>query len=109
MSGDLRTLLLHALGAALATTITRRAKETAEAEVRVARDRFKALAEERALLMREVNHRCGNSLAIVASLLRLHRAQRPEVSAALSDAEALSRRSPGSTATDDIRSVSLEL
>jgi two-component sensor histidine kinase len=115
VSGDFRTLLLHALGSALAATTTRRAKKTAEAEVRTARDRFKALAEERALLMREVNHRCGNSLAIVASLLRLHasRAQRPEVSAALSDAEArihaVARVHRHLYTSDDIRSVSLEL
>jgi DNA-binding response OmpR family regulator len=53
VSGDFRTLLLHALGSAIAAAATRRAKEAAEAEVRVAHDRFKALAEERALLMRE--------------------------------------------------------
>jgi two-component sensor histidine kinase len=115
VSGDFRTLLSHALGSAVAAAATRRAKEAAEAEVRVAHDRFKALAEERALLTREVNHRCGNSLAIVASLLRLHasRAQRPEVSAALSDAEAriqaVARVHRHLYTSDDIRSVSLDL
>jgi two-component sensor histidine kinase len=115
VSGDFRTLLLHALDSAFAAAATRRAKETAEAEVRAARDRFKALAEERALLMREVNHRCSNSLAIVASLLRLHgsRAQRPEVSAALRDAEAriqaVARVHRHLYTSDNIRSVSLDL
>jgi two-component sensor histidine kinase len=115
VSGDFRTLLLHALGSAFAAATTRRAKETAEAEVRAARDRFKALAEERALLMREVNHRVANSLAFVVSLLRLHafRAQRPEVSAALSDAEArihaVVRVHRHLYTSDDIRSVSLDL
>lgn len=115
VSGDFRTLLLHALDSAFAATTTRRAKETAEAEVRAARDRFKALAEERALLMREVNHRVGNSLAIVVSLLRLRasRAQLPEVSAALSDAEArihaVARVHRHLYTSDDIRSVSLDL
>lgn len=115
VSGDFRTLLLHALGSALAAAATRRGKEAAEAEVRAARDRFKALAEERALLMREVNHRVGNSLAIVTSMLRLHasRAQRPEVSAALSDAEAriqaVARVHRHLYTSDDVRSVSLEL
>jgi two-component sensor histidine kinase/CheY-like chemotaxis protein len=115
VSGDFRTLLLHALGSAFAAAATRRAKEAAEAEVRAARDRFKALAEERALLMREVNHRVGNSLAIVCSLLRMHasQAQRPEVSAALSDAEAriqaVARVHRHLYTSDDIRSVSLDL
>ena len=115
VSGEFQTLLLHALGSAFAAAATRRAKEAAEAEVRVARDRFKALAEERALLMREVNHRCSNSLAIVASLLRLHasRAQRPDVSAALSDAEArihaVARVHRHLYTSDNIRSVSLDL
>lgn len=115
VSGDFRALLLHALGSAFAAAATRLAKETAEAEVRAARDRFKALAEERALLMREVNHRVGNSLAIVSSLLRMHanRAQRPEVSAALSDAEArihaVARVHRHLYTSDDIRSVSLNL
>jgi two-component sensor histidine kinase len=115
VSGDFQALLLLALDSAFATAATRRAKEAAEAEVRVARDRFKALAEERALLMREVNHRCSNSLAIVASLLRLHasRAQRPEVSTALSDAEArihaVARVHRHLYTSDDIRSVSLDL
>jgi two-component sensor histidine kinase len=115
VSGDFRSLLSHALGSAVAAAATRRAKEAAEVEVRAARDRFKALAEERALLMREVNHRVGNSLAIVVSLLRLHasRAQRPEVSAALSDAEAriqaVARVHRHLYTSDDIRSVSLDL
>jgi two-component sensor histidine kinase/CheY-like chemotaxis protein len=115
VSGDFRTLLLHALGSAVAAATTRRAQETAEAEVRAARDRFKALAEERALLMREVNHRVANSLAFVVSLLRLRafRAQRPEVSAALSDAEArihaVARVHRHLYTSDDIRSVSLDL
>jgi two-component sensor histidine kinase len=66
----------------------RRAKEAAEAEVRAARDRFEALAAERALLMREVNHRVGNSLQMIASMLTLHAnaAGNPEVSEALTDA-----------------------
>jgi two-component sensor histidine kinase/CheY-like chemotaxis protein len=115
VTGDFRTLLLHALGSAVAAAATRRAKEAAEAEVRAARDRFKALAEERALLMREVNHRVGNGLAFVISLLGLHasRAQHPEVSAALSDAEAriyaVARVHHHLNTSDDIRSASLDL
>ena len=35
------------------------------------RDQFKALAEEQALLLREVNHRVSNSLQLIASLLHI--------------------------------------
>ncbi|HMO30004.1 histidine kinase dimerization/phosphoacceptor domain -containing protein, partial [Enterovirga sp.] len=66
---------IHLLEAALTQAVRgvrlRRAKEAAEEEVRAARDRFEALAAERALLMREVNHRVGNSLQIIAALLHL--------------------------------------
>ena len=48
-----------------------KARDDAEAEVRAARDRFEALAAEREMLLREVNHRVGNSLQIIASLLHL--------------------------------------
>ena len=37
----------------------RTAREAAEAEVREARDRFQTLAEERAVLLQEVNHPVG--------------------------------------------------
>jgi two-component sensor histidine kinase len=115
VSGDFRTLLLYALDSAFAAAAMRRAKEAAEAEVRAARDRFKAVAEERALLMREINHRVTNSLAIVCTLLRVRisRALRPEVRAALSDAEvriqAFARIHRHLYTSDDVRSVSLEL
>lgn len=49
----------------------RRAKEAAESEVRAARDRFEALAAERAVLLQEVNHRIGNSLQLIAALLHM--------------------------------------
>ncbi len=42
----------------------RRAKEDAEAELREQRDRFEKLAVEREMLLREVNHRVGNSLQL---------------------------------------------
>ncbi|MGO9486697.1 MAG: sensor histidine kinase [Rhodomicrobium sp.] len=44
-------------------------RESADAGARISRHRFKALAEERALLLREVNHRVSNSLQLIASLL----------------------------------------
>src|SRR5438477_872513 len=64
--GDFITLLGVAVSGALNGARMRAAKESAEAEVRAARDRFEALAAEREMLLREVNHRVGNSLQILA-------------------------------------------
>ena len=71
IGGDFTHLLEAAIAQAIRNVQMRRAKEKAEEEVREARDRFEALAAERALLMREVNHRVGNSLQIIAALLHL--------------------------------------
>ncbi len=71
IQGEFLPLLSAAIQTALDASRLRRAKEAAEAEVREARDRFEALAAERALLMREVNHRVGNSLQLIASMLKL--------------------------------------
>jgi two-component sensor histidine kinase len=67
--GDFLLLLENAVTNAMFATAIKRDKEKAEAEVRAARDLFQALAEERALLLREVSHRVGNSLQLIASLL----------------------------------------
>jgi two-component sensor histidine kinase/CheY-like chemotaxis protein len=88
VQGDFIYLLTAALRAAVNSMRTRRAKEAAEAEVRAARDRAEALAAERALLMQEVNHRVGNSLQLIASLLTLqaNAADNPDAREALADA-----------------------
>ncbi|MFG1463116.1 response regulator [Xanthobacter sp. DSM 24535] len=71
VQGDFIELLRSALAAALDAVKMRKAHEAAEAEIRAARDRFEALAAERALLLREMNHRVGNSLQIIVSLLHV--------------------------------------
>src|SRR6185312_1465370 len=88
VQGEFIYLLKAAMQAAVDAMRLRRAKEAAEAEVRAARDRFEALAAERALLMREVNHRVGNSLQLIASMLTMHAnsAATPGVKDALTDA-----------------------
>ncbi len=69
LHGEFLLLLENAVTNAMFATAIKRDKEKAEAEVRAARDQFKALAEERALLLREVSHRVSNSLQLIASLL----------------------------------------
>jgi len=86
--GDFIALLQVALDGALRQAEIRKARDDAEAEVHASRDRYAALAAEREMLLREVNHRVGNSLQIIASLLHLqaNSSTEDEVKAALTNA-----------------------
>ncbi len=85
---DFVALLHVAVTGAIDQAMVRKARDAAEAEIHASRDRYAALAAERAMLLREVNHRVGNSLQIIASLLHLQAASSADddVKAALTNA-----------------------
>ena len=112
--GEFIPLLFAAMQTAVEAMRLRRYKEQTEKEVREARDRFEALAAERALLMREVNHRVGNSLQLIASLLTLqsNASKSGDVKAALADATgrvlAVAQLHRRLYTSDDVKQVSVD-
>jgi two-component sensor histidine kinase/CheY-like chemotaxis protein len=88
LQGDFIPLLQVAVNGALRQARIQKARDDAEAEVHASRDRYAALAAEREVLLREVNHRVGNSLQIIASLLHLqaNSTTQEDVKAALTNA-----------------------
>lgn len=103
-----------ALRTAIATTTQRRDKAAAEREIREARDGFEALAAERQVMLREVNHRVGNSLQLVAAFLHMQAGRSTdETRAALAEANrrvlAIAQIHRRLYSSDDVSSVALHL
>ncbi|MGB0087671.1 MAG: response regulator [Rhodomicrobiaceae bacterium] len=112
ISGEFLPLLRADIEAGIESANLRRAKKAAEAEIVAAHDRYKALAAERALLLREVNHRVSNSLQLIASLLQFQsREVMPDVKDALLEAHnrvlAVARVHRSLYTSQNVRSVSL--
>lgn len=114
LSGQFVPLLLAALSGAANAMRMRRDKENAEAELREQRDRFEKLAAERAMLLREVNHRVANSLQLIAAFLQLQggSSKNAQVKAALTDATrrvmAVAQVHKRLYTSDDVQSVSVD-
>ena len=91
VQGDFIPLLHVAVDSALKLALIQKARDEAEAEVHASRDRYAALAAEREVLLREVNHRVGNSLQIIASLLHLQASSAAEADVKVALTNAMGR------------------
>ena len=111
--GDFLVLLRSAIEDAIERARLVRAHQRAEADMREARDRAEELASQRAMLLREVNHRVANSLQLIASLTRLQEgaledpAAREALAAMRNRIAAVAQVHRRLYTSDDVRSVAL--
>ena len=114
VGGEFVELLEAAVRSSVASVTLKREKAAAERAVLEARDRFEALAAERQMLMREVNHRVGNSLQLVAAFLHLQAngSASPETKAALVEANrrvlAIAQVHRRLYTSEDVKTVALD-
>lgn len=71
VGGSFLTLLRRSAGAAIEQLSLKRDKALAEAGILAANKRLKELNEKQAVLLHEMNHRIGNSLQLIISMIRL--------------------------------------
>jgi len=71
VQGSFLALLRKAIGSAVTQAQLRRAKEQAETEMRAANERLEKLTAKQSILLHEMNHRIGNSLQLITSMIRL--------------------------------------
>jgi two-component sensor histidine kinase len=113
-TGEFTPLLKVAFQSAVDSMRLQRAKIAADTEVREARDRFEALAAERAVLLREVSHRVGNSLQLIASMLSMQGNASPQqevkhaLTAATARVMAVARVHRSLYTSDDVKSVAVD-
>ena len=72
VGGHFLDLLVAAVRQAVEQRALRNAKEAAEQAARESLSRLELLAEQQAVLLREMNHRIANSLQLITSLLGMH-------------------------------------
>lgn len=81
VQGHFLPLLRKSIGAAVDQIKLKRAKQFAESEIRAANVRLERLAAKQAILLREMNHRIGNSLQLITSMIRLQAASTQDTDA----------------------------
>ncbi|HYZ33084.1 MAG TPA: histidine kinase dimerization/phosphoacceptor domain -containing protein, partial [Crenalkalicoccus sp.] len=111
---DFPVLLAAAIEGAIERETLRREKAAAEQAVREALTRAEELAQSRAVLLREVNHRVANSLQLISSLARMQESAITDPGArhALSEMRnriaAVAQVHRRLYTSDDVRSVALD-